>query len=478
MDAALLDAVPVPLWLVDTTAGAGASIPGLEPDAHVVTANPAALALHGAGSVDELVGALDRVFPAAGRPALRAAWRVVVGGAARCEAETVIATLAGQEVPARVSLARCDASRAVLTVSSHAHRARVTDDIYLRLAESEERFRIMADDAPVMLWMTGTDGLCEFFNRGWLEFTGRALDDEIGSGWAEGVHPLDFQSCMLTFLTSFVARTGFRMEYRLRRHDGAWRWILDHGVPRTGPDGSFAGFIGSCIDITALKTLEQELDTRVRELGDRLREREVLLHEVHHRVKNNLQLITSLLRLQAREAADGKVSDALDECQGRIATIAAIHDGLYLSKDFARVAFGRYGRRLAIRIFQTASGQGNGHAPDQVALELDFADVELGVDQSIPCGLILNELITNALKHAFPDGRPGTVRVGCAVPSPSLVTLIVADDGVGLPAGVDVHDSPTLGLRLVSTLAGQLDGRVEIERDRGTVFRIHFEGGR
>ncbi len=121
------------------------------------------------------------------------------------------------------------------------------------LRESEERFRNMADAAPVMLWMSGVDGLCTFFNQGWLEFRGRVMEQELDNGWAQGVHPKDLDGCLDTYLSSFAKRTDFRMEYRLKRHDGEFRWILDAGVPRIGPGGEFMGYIGSCIDITEIK---------------------------------------------------------------------------------------------------------------------------------------------------------------------------------------------------------------------------------
>lgn len=127
------------------------------------------------------------------------------------------------------------------------------------LQESEARFRAMADAAPVMMWISGFDTLCTFFNQPWLEFTGRTLEQELGQGWVEGVHPDDLQCCLQTYLSAFSDRQRFRMEYRLRRADGKYRWLLDTGIPRFTPDGSFAGYIGSCIDITERKRVEKAL---------------------------------------------------------------------------------------------------------------------------------------------------------------------------------------------------------------------------
>src|SRR5262249_12974511 len=118
------------------------------------------------------------------------------------------------------------------------------------LRVSEEKFRILADTAPVMVWMSGTDRLCTFFNKPWLDFTGRAIEEELGAGWTEGVHPEDYDHCLEIYFKSFEAREPFEMEYRLRRHDGEYRWMLDHGIPRFSPGGDFLGYIGSAIDIS------------------------------------------------------------------------------------------------------------------------------------------------------------------------------------------------------------------------------------
>lgn len=132
------------------------------------------------------------------------------------------------------------------------------------LRESEERFRTMADSAPVMIWMSDVDKLCNYFNKGWLQFRGRTMEEELGNGWAEGVHPDDLKLFLETYTDSFDARREFRMEYRLKRSDGEYRWILDNGIPRFLSDGTFAGYIGSCIDITESRRMKEFLEERVR----------------------------------------------------------------------------------------------------------------------------------------------------------------------------------------------------------------------
>lgn len=145
------------------------------------------------------------------------------------------------------------------------------------LRESESRFRHMADTAPVLIWMSGTDKLCNYFNQPWLDFTGRTMEQELGNGWAEGVHPEDFQRCLDTYMNAFDARQAFKMDYRLRRFDGEYRWVLDTGIPRYTPDGGFLGYIGSCIDISDRVSAEEEVVKLNQSLNRRIHELETLL---------------------------------------------------------------------------------------------------------------------------------------------------------------------------------------------------------
>src|SRR5579864_6575108 len=173
-----------------------------------------------------------------------------------------------------------------------------------RLEESESRFRTMADGAPVLLWMAGQDSNCTFFNQGWLTFTGRPLEMECGSGWAAGVHPEDFQHCMHLYLNAFVERRDFRMEYRLRRADGQYRWILDTGRPRFASDGSFEGYIGSCIDITDLRESAAGLRRMNDELEDRVERRTAEMKRANQELEAFSYSISHDLRAPLR-AIDG-----------------------------------------------------------------------------------------------------------------------------------------------------------------------------
>jgi len=230
------------------------------------------------------------------------------------------------------------------------------------------------------------------------------------------------------------------------------------------------------MDVTERKRAEQvreKLTVRLqktnRELTRALKDREVLLQEVHHRVKNNLQVVSSLFSMQARRLPPGVYLDAFAECQTRVQAIALIHEKLYQFKDYSHVPFGEYARALVQYVFDAV-----GSSPNQIALELNIEDVTLPVARAIPCGLLLNELVTNSLKHGFKNGRKGVVRVELVAESDDMIRLTVKDDGPGLPANFNVDKSDSLGLRLIGTLAKQLDGELQIESNEGALFRLRF----
>jgi PAS domain S-box-containing protein len=207
------------------------------------------------------------------------------------------------------------------------------------LRESESRFRTMADSAPVLLWMADTDALCTFFNQTWLQFTGRSLADEWGIGWAEGVHFEDLQRCVDTYMAAFAARRPFEMEYRLRRADGQYRWVLDRGTPRRAPDGRFAGYIGSCVDITDRKDLETDLVRRVRVHDEFL---SIASHELKTPLTALRLQLDSLARSIERRAqehlASGRLATNASEAIAQVGRLTALIERLL---DISRVAEGR-----------------------------------------------------------------------------------------------------------------------------------------
>jgi len=199
-----------------------------------------------------------------------------------------------------------------------------------------------------------------------------------------------------------------------------------------------------------------------------LHEKEVLLREVHHRVKNNLQVISSILSIQATAATDAEAKGVLHDCRARVRAIAMVHERLSRFRDLSQIDLGRYVRTLAQEIFISAGMQDG-----RVTFIVEADDVDLDIDRAVPCGLILNELLANALSHAFAPGQGGQVRVGLTSDSEGLV-LTVADDGIGLPVDVEAASAGSLGLKLVHSLARQLAGEVQIDRDGGTAFHVRF----
>jgi PAS domain S-box-containing protein len=190
------------------------------------------------------------------------------------------------------------------------------------LRESEARFRTVADTAPVLIWMAGTDKLCNFFNQGWLDFTGRRLEQELGNGWIEGIHPDDLAACLKTYTECFEARRSFSMEYRLRRHDGEYRWLSDHGVPRYDSDRNFLGYIGSCVDLTERKLAEAEALRQRAELTHvaRLSTMGALASSLAHELNQPLSAILSNAQAGSRFLA--ATPPDLAEVRGALADIA------------------------------------------------------------------------------------------------------------------------------------------------------------
>ena len=352
------------------------------------------------------------------------------------------------------------------------------------LRESNERFEIMADTAPVLLWMAGTDSQCTYFNKRWLAFTGRPLAAELGTGWAEGVHAEDFQRCMDTYLDAFVARRTFQMEYRLRRADGEHRWLLDTGVPRWLASGAFAGYIGSCIDITDSRLLRDELDQRVR---DRTAELEAFAYSVSHDLRTPLRSIEGFgraLLLDHGDQLDAKGQHYLERVRNAAKHMASLIDGLlHLSRigrmelELGAVDLSAIAREVARALCE--------HEPERaVAIDIEDGITVHGDPQLLR--IALDNLLGNAWKFTSkaPDAR---IAVGC-VQREGKPVLVVRDNGVGFDmayanrlfgAFQRLHrqsDFPGtgIGLATVQRIVSRHRGRIwaEAELDHGAAFYL------
>jgi two-component sensor histidine kinase len=212
------------------------------------------------------------------------------------------------------------------------------------------------------------------------------------------------------------------------------------------------------------------------QLNASLKEKEVLLKEIHHRVKNNMQVISSLLNLQSGRIKNQEILEMFKESQDRIRSMSLIHERLYQSADLAKIDFSHYIQNLAKHLFQSYRID-----PEAVVLKTNVKDVSLDINKAIPCGLIINELVSNSLKYAFPQvtgtdekiAKKGAIDIQLMTDD-GKVTLLVKDNGVGLPIDLDIETADSFGLQLVTTLVAQLNGKIDIKRKPGAIFKITF----
>jgi len=292
------------------------------------------------------------------------------------------------------------------------------------MRESEERFRLVANTAPVLIWMAGTDKLCTYFNKPWLDFTGRALSCELGNGWAEGVHADDLQRCLDTYTQAFDRREDFRMEYRLRRHDGEYRWMLDIGVPRFNPDRSFAGYIGSCMDVTERKLAEEALSSVSRRLIEaQEQERTRIARDLHDDINQRLALLAielERLKMDIPYSSD-EVLNRLDELRKHTSEIATDIQALSHQLHSPRLEY--LGIVAAMRGFCQEFGE-------QQKVHIDFRSHDLPSpvppDISLCLYRVLQEGLHNASKHS------GSPRVEVQLWGTSgEIHLTIRDSGLG-----------------------------------------------
>ncbi|MBX7185958.1 MAG: PAS domain S-box protein [Vicinamibacteria bacterium] len=323
----------------------------------------------------------------------------------------------------------------------------------------QARLTATLDAIPDLMFELGLDGRYYAFHSPNTDLLAAPPEALIGRTVAELLPPLAAAVVLEALNEANAVGRSLGSQFELDLPVGR-RWFelsvsRAHVEPGQGPR-----FIVLSRDITERKNAEQAMKAS-------LREKEALLKEVHHRVKNNLQVITSLLRLETGRSSDQGTKLVLREMQGRIRSMALLHETLYRSGNFAQVDLAAYLRQLATQLFR-----GQNADPARIDLALDLAPTLLAIDQAIPCGLIVNELVTNAMKYAFSDGRKGEIRI-VAGSQGGLIRLVVSDNGRGLPPDFDARRDASLGLQLVADLARQLTGDLDVQPSPA-VFTITF----
>ena len=338
------------------------------------------------------------------------------------------------------------------------------------LRESENRFRLVADTAPVLIWMSGTDKLCSFFNKRWLKYTGRTFAEELGHGWASGVHPEDLQHCIEVYSASFDARADFEVEYRLRRFDGEYRWLVDYGVPRFEPDGTFCGYIGSCVDITERKSSAESLQALTgRIIQAQEAERTRIARELHDDFSQRLALLAISL---------GRVFEMLPKA--RVSEGAQIQEMLKrtseLSSDIHSMSHQLHSSKLEHVGLEAALAALCAEISDKYNIEVQFArrDTRLKLPKDVALCLfrVAQEALANLVKHSH--AHRGHVELGS---NGSHVSLSIRDDGTGF--NTERSDgAPGIGLIGMRERIRLVGGRLSVKSEpmRGTEIFVEIPG--
>ena len=335
--------------------------------------------------------------------------------------------------------------------------------------KGEDSFRRVVEWAPNAMVMIDAQGGIVMVNAETERVFGYRREDLVGRA-VEQLVPKQFSGNHAAYRNSFFANPaprpmGSGRDLFARRADGT-EFPVEIGLNPIETEGG-PMVLASIVDITERKRAQVRIEKA-------LEEKTVLLNELHHRVKNNLQMISSLLNLQANSSDDARLREVLNECQNRVKAMGLTHQLLYEHKDFSRVDLGEYLSRLSQLLLSTYRAHGKG-----VKLELVLPPERhyVGLEKAIPCGLAVNELVTNAFKHAFPAERQGTIIVSLAAGSNNEVVLTIADDGIGLPPGFNINTIKSLGLRLVPLLTEQLRGTLAMDASAGSSFALRFPAG-
>ena len=349
-------------------------------------------------------------------------------------------------------------SQMVLSVSSRENAILKSEHLLDRI------FKTLRDAITVC----DKSGNITFMNPTAKKHLGLSKGDNIFKSINHGISFYDYKDeqidiNFLPFFEAFKTKTDQTGIYKMFFQDSSFKWVSEYVYVFEDEEHNFDGMLSCATDITELKVSAEKI-------SETLREKDILLKEIHHRVKNNLQIISSLLSLQANTIKNDQVTSILSESRNRVKTMALIHEKLYQSSDLTRIEIRSYLKNLVQQIFAGSSAD-----IKQISYEVRSDNVFMSIDDAVPCGLIINELVSNSIKHAFTDGRKGRIIVEFLLLPNGKRSLAVADDGEGIPQNFDVEKTDSLGMKLISSLSKQIGGEPNIIRqDNGTAVIIIF----
>lgn len=330
------------------------------------------------------------------------------------------------------------------------------------LRKSEDKYRLLIENSHDIIYTLSAEGIFTFVSPAWTTLVGNPVDEVTGQSFKPFVHPDDVQSCM-TWLRE-VIESGKRLEgieYRVKNIDGKWYWHTSSAVPVRDDSGAVTGFVGIARDITERKLTDEKIKSL-------LAEKELLLREVHHRIKNNMNTIIGLLTLQALSVEEPSAAAALDDAQNRIHSMMVLYDKLYRSDDFGALSLKEY---LPALIDEIA---GNFEIHGTVKFDNNIEDFDVDTKILFPLGIIVNEIITNAMKYAFSGMDNGLLTIS-ASRTENRALIEIGDNGAGIPDSVDFENSSGFGLSLLTLLTEQIGGTIRLERENGTKFILEFD---
>jgi PAS domain S-box-containing protein len=359
---------------------------------------------------------------------------------------------------------------ALLTLTVHLsqklwNRSKQIQQARITLMEEKDKKQMYLDIAEVILVALDKNGQITLINRKGCRILGYEYGELIGKNWFKTCLPPENRHDVFEIFKQLMEGKIEPVEYYenpVLTGSGEVRLIAWHNAHLKNEHGNIVGTLSSGQDITEQKQAENELKNS-------LKEKELLVKEVHHRVKNNMAVISSLLNLQAEKFEDPSVLNAFRDSRHRIRSMALVHEKLYQAKDLSKIEFSQYIKDLSQQVSRSIEFQGA-----RIRVKVKADNIKLGIDTAIPCGLIINELLTNAFKYAFPHNRTGMIHIRMQLKENKYYKLIISDNGVGLPRYIDVQNPSTFGLNLVYLLTQQLEGEVEAQREKGTSFIITF----